>query len=240
MKPTLVLVAHGTRDPAGVALLADLAEAVAARSRLRVRLAFADVLGPSVAQTLSTTVGPAIVVPAFLSSGYHVRTDIPAQLLLGRRPRTPVTEPFGPDPRLAAVLAQRLGEAGRRPGDAIVLAAAGSSDPDARAEVHTVAGLLRDRLGGPGAGPITVAYAATAEPAVDDAVAALRAAGHRRVAVASWLLAPGLFQRRLHASGADAVASPLGLHPFVVDILLERYQAELSRLRADRTSPAVP
>ncbi len=60
---------------------------------------------------------------------------------------------------------------------------------------------------------VELAFAATGEPQVSDAVAALRARGARRVVVASYLLADGLFQDRLRNSGADAVTDPLGTPP---------------------------
>jgi sirohydrochlorin ferrochelatase len=63
---------------------------------------------------------------------------------------------------------------------------------------------------------------------VPDAVAALRAAGAGRVAVASWLLAPGLFQRRLAACGADVVAAPLADHPAVAELVVNRYRGGLA------------
>jgi sirohydrochlorin ferrochelatase len=66
---------------------------------------------------------------------------------------------------------------------------------------------------------------------VADAVAALRRDGAERVAVASWLLAPGLFQRRLDESGADVVAGPLSDHPAVVELVVRRYRAALSGAR---------
>jgi sirohydrochlorin ferrochelatase len=44
-----------------------------------------------------------------------------------------------------------------------------------------------------------------------------------RVAVASWLLAPGLFHRDVSSSGAEVVADPLGAHPRVVDLIVRRY-----------------
>jgi hypothetical protein len=52
-------------------------------------------------------------------------------------------------------------------------------------------------------------------------VAGLRASGESRIAVASWLLAPGLFSARLTAAGADVVAAPLGAHPEVIDRLAQ-------------------
>jgi hypothetical protein len=55
----------------------------------------------------------------------------------------------------------------------------------------------------------------------------LRADGVRRVAVASWLLAPGLFQRQLERCGADVVAAPLADHRAVIQLVAQRYHAAL-------------
>ena len=126
---------------------------------------------------------------------------------------------LGPDPLLAVALADRLAEAGWRPGDAVVLAAAGSSDPDAVASVHRQAALLAAELGG----PVTVGFGSAAEPDVATAVAAARAGGPGRVAVAPYLLAPGFFANRLRDAGADVLAAPLGAHPAVVDLVLRRF-----------------
>ena len=60
---------------------------------------------------------------------------------------------------------------------------------------------------------------------MDAVVAGLRAAGERRVAIASWLLAPGVFHTRLTDAGADVVAAPLGAHPDVVAAVVARYRA---------------
>ena len=72
----------------------------------------------------------AVLVPLLLASGYHDRVDLPAAIAAAR-PGTAHASVLGPDPRLAVALADRLREAGRRPGEAVVLAAAGSSDPTA-------------------------------------------------------------------------------------------------------------
>ncbi len=44
------------------------------------------------------------------------------------------------------------------------------------------------------------------------------------VAVASYLLAPGHFQDQLSASGADWVTDPLGDHPAMAGLVLDRYR----------------
>ena len=59
-------------------------------------------------------------------------------------------------------------------------------------------------------------------PSVPDAVKWARQAGASRVAVASYLLADGVFQGRLREAGADVVAAPLGLHPAVIRLACSR------------------
>lgn len=217
-----MLAAHGTRDPAGVAVLRGLAGALRARMPGRlVRLGFVDVLGPSVRAVLADAPGPVTVVPAFLSSGYHVRTDVPGEVAATGRRDVRVTAALGPDPLLAGALADRLRAAGWRRGDAVVLAAAGSSDPRAVAEVRTAAALLSVLVGR----RAHVGFVATGAPRVADLVAGLRNAGERRVAIASWLLAEGLFHARLGSAGADVLAAPLGAHPAVLDRLTRLVEA---------------
>ena len=59
---------------------------------------------------------PVTVVPAFLSRGYHVTTDIPAHVEASGHPDVTVTEALGPEPQLVRVLADRLVESGWRRG----------------------------------------------------------------------------------------------------------------------------
>ncbi|MGH3725144.1 MAG: sirohydrochlorin chelatase [Mycobacterium sp.] len=214
--PELVLVAHGTRSAAGVENIAALAEAVSRRVG-SVRTAFVDVLGPTPSEVLSTIDGPAVLLPAFLASGYHVHQDIPQHVELSGHPDVAITQTLGPDPVLAGVMTERLREAGWRRGDQVVLAAAGSSDPRARHEIHAAASMLARHTG-----PVRVGYIATGEPRVPDMVAEARVTGHR-VFIASYLLANGLFQERLAACGADGVAQPLGVHPEIVNLVVRRF-----------------
>lgn len=219
-RPALLLVAHGTRNPRGVRMIADLADEVSKTVGVT-RVAFVDVLGPTPSEVLRHTPGPAVVVPAFLASGYHVRTDVPNEVLASGHPVTAITPALGPDPALTTVLAERLHECGWRTGDAVVLAAAGSSDPHALGDVRRAARMLSSRL----RTTVRVGYVATARPTVNAAVAELRAQGARRVFVASYLLADGLFHARLAQAGADGVSAPLGVAAPVVDLVVRRYLA---------------
>lgn len=218
--PTLLLALHGTRDPRGTAVAHSLALRTAELTRVPTRLAFADVLEPTVGQVAAETPGPLVVVPAFLAAGYHVRTDIPEQLARAGRADAVVTPALGDHPAVRDTAVRRLRRAGYRPGDAVVLGCAGTSDPRAMADLHRAADALADNLDT----PVHLAFAATAEPTVADRVAELRARGHRRVALASWLLAPGLFQQRLADAGADLVADPLCPDPAIAHAVAARYQ----------------
>lgn len=213
----LILAAHGTRNTAGVRMIRDLGDAVAHRIG-PLRTAFVDVVGPNPAQLLAGSAEPAVVVPAFLASGYHVHADLPAQIAESGNPDVSVTPALGPDPALAQVMHDRLREVGWRRGDAVVMAAAGSSDLRAHNDIRVAARLLARHVG-----PVHVGFVATGTPRVGDVVARLRTLGSRPVFLASYLLAPGLFHDRLADCGATAVAAPLGLHPGVVDVLVGRF-----------------
>ncbi|GAA2581943.1 sirohydrochlorin chelatase [Winogradskya consettensis] len=204
----LVAVAHGTRSVAGQEQIRALVDRVALRlPGTEVRLTYVDVQHPRV-ETMAFGVGT-VVVPLLLSTGHHVRVDI-ANAVAGSG--AVVTPPLGPDAVLVASMRRHL-SAAASPWDAVVLAAAGSSDPGWRAEVDGVAAQL-------GA---TVAYASGAERRVADVVREVRDAGARRVGVAAYLLAEGLFYRSLHRSGADLVTPPLCAGPVVEDLVVARY-----------------
>jgi sirohydrochlorin ferrochelatase len=221
-----VACAHGTRNPTGRRLVAELALAARAlRPGLVTTAAFVDVQPPTVADVvteLSAAGCPAVVVPLLLSGGYHVHVDIARAV--AEAPGAVAARPLGPDPRLAAVLRDRLVGAGADPGDpltAVVLAAAGSSDPRSVHDVEDTADLLQRQW----AGPVTTGYGSAAKPPVPDAVAAARKGGAERVVVASYLLAPGHFHDKLAATGADAVTAPLLPDERIAAILLDRYDA---------------
>jgi sirohydrochlorin ferrochelatase len=96
-----ILVAHGTRKAHGVAMVGALAERVSAALGRDVRTAFVDVLGPTPSEVLAglNDHAPAVLVPAFLSSGYHVRHDLPAHVAASGHRNAVVTAPWPPRAR---------------------------------------------------------------------------------------------------------------------------------------------
>jgi sirohydrochlorin ferrochelatase len=218
---TLVVLAHGTNDPAGRATWGALLTRV--RELLPdtgVRLAWAGVARPQLADLLPKLPdGPVVVVPAFLASGFHVRRDVPEQLAALGRPDVRVTDPLGPDPVLVDAALARLRDAGWRD-EQVVLAAAGSTDEVAQADLRVAASLVEERVGV----GVPVGYIAGGAPKLAEVVGAQE----RPVALLTWLLAPGVFHRWAAATGAAVVAEPLGDHPAVVSLLVDRYRASVA------------
>ena len=216
----MVACAHGTNNAQGRELINQLRDHIAAlRPGLAVLEAYVDVQEPALPDVMASV--PAgvrvVVVPLLLTVGYHVQVDIAEAV--AARPGSVAAAPLGPDPRLAGLLHERLGEL---PADwGIVLAAAGSSRPEAAEQIEVLAADLAVRR----PQRVLAGYGASAEPSVPDAVAQLRARGAGGVAVASYLLAPGYFHDQLATTGADLVSEPLLPSGLVAQLALEHFDA---------------
>jgi len=226
--PPLIAVAHGSRDPAAaVAAEALVAQVRRLRPQLMVTCCFLEHAQPGLPAAITAVGTGAVVVPLLLTAAFHSATDLPAQLSAADRAAVQA-DVLGPHPLLLAGLERRLAEAGVTAGDpdtAVVLAAAGSADPAAAQTVRELAAAWVCR----GWWTVEAAFASAAAPSVEEAVAAARARGAPRVAVASYLLAPGQFADRLGAAGADVTSPPLGDAPEVAELVLARYDAALTR-----------
>jgi sirohydrochlorin ferrochelatase len=235
-RPALVAVAHGSRDPRALETVRALLDRVRElRPGLPVHLGHIELNVPLLPDTLaeldSRGTDAAVLVPLLLSRGYHVKQDIP-EMAAPARVRTLVAAPLGPHPLLVDTLYERLVEAGWNPHataaerrtSAVVLAAAGSRDPESRLDTGRTAALLADRLGV----PVLPAYASAATPTVPEAVRTLTARGRTRVAVASYFTAPGRFATECAAASPWITAPPLGAHEKMARLLLHRYDEALT------------
>jgi sirohydrochlorin ferrochelatase len=258
----LVLIAHGSADPRAAAAIGELIPLVARRAAERglsvpdLRVAYLGHAPPSVPHVMRAF-GPdaqVTVLPLLLTAAYHSKTDIPRLLArVGAAQRVTYGEPLGPHPLLLRALERRLPAAAfDNPAEiGVVLAAAGSSDPEANATIARLAAQWQSRTGWRA---VRAAYASPAAaggqgsavgPDPATAIAQLREAGARRVVVASYLLAPGLFADRIRAASlaAGAAATSPALLPWppaaagaaspeVADVVLDRYEEAGTRARA--------
>ena len=233
MSPTLVAVAHGSRDPRSAATVAALMDRVRVlRPDLDVRLAFLDLCAPRLEAVLAT-VSRAVVVPLLLSRAFHAHVDVPDAVARAVANRgeldVAVSDVLGPDPRLEVAALSRLAAAGVAPDDpeiGVVLAAAGSQQDAPNAAVATVARSWAART----RWRVVPAFACATRPSVPAAIASLQASGTRRIAVTSWFLAPGLLPDKVTRLARDAdprvlLAAPLGPDDAIASLIAHRYAA---------------
>jgi sirohydrochlorin ferrochelatase len=234
--PALIALAHGSRDPRSARTVREIVAATKAlRPDLKIEAAFLDHSRPDLDSVVDRLVARGhteiVVVPLLLTEAYHARVDVPEVVQaaanrhegLGIR----VADVVGTDAALLAVLDVRLREALResrvRELDALVLAAAGSSDALANATVARLARLWGNRHHL----PTSVAFASAAPPSTGEAVRDWRRQGRRHVAVGSLFIAPGKLPDRAAElaleAGAVAVSAPLGAHEELSRVILARY-----------------
>ncbi|MER6981806.1 sirohydrochlorin chelatase, partial [Streptomyces carpinensis] len=209
--PVLLVIAHGSRDPRHAATVHALVRRVRAmRPGLRVETGFLDFNVPSVQSVLESLeaegVRDVVALPLLLTRAFHAKADIPSVLRQApSRLRIRQADVLGPSPLLTSALERRLHEAGLSPADksstGVVLASAGSSDPEA---IAVIASIAREWWH-TGWCAVRPAFASASLPRTEDAVRELRALGCAKVAVAPYVLAPGFLPDRIArgAAGAD-------------------------------------
>jgi sirohydrochlorin ferrochelatase len=119
MSSALIVLGHGSRNPAATAQFMELVEQLRSRRDEPVLPAFMELAEPgldaAVAEAVAGGATEIVVQPCFLFDGMHIRRDIP-EMLSGFAARHPDVafrygRPFGADPRLAEILIERAGEA---------------------------------------------------------------------------------------------------------------------------------
>lgn len=215
----LVTVAHGTRTPAGNLVAAELTARAAERLGWAATTSYVELCDPLFADVVAPVAEPTVVVPLLLSTGYHLRQDLPRAVAAAARPElVRLGRGLGPSPLLAAAQVERLRAAGATPGQPVVLVAAGSSDPLATDDLDRAASLLSTAWGA----PVRLATLSGRGERLDRVV-------RPGDAVSPYLMATGYFARTARhdalAAGASVVADVLGPHPLVVDLVCARARA---------------
>jgi sirohydrochlorin ferrochelatase len=233
--PALILTAHGSADPRSSSTAFAIADQLrASRPDLDVRSAFCEQTTPNLRDVLAEVPDGAVVTPLLLASAHHARVDIPSTIeAAGSRVRQ--AEVLGEDVRLIAVMRERLAQAGVSPDDrtvGVVVVAVGSSSDIANTRTADVASALAD---GTDWAATTTAFATGPKPSVAAAVARLRRRGAARIVIAPWFLAHGRITDRVAAFASAnglTLSEPLGVHPLVVDTVLDRYDRAAAKREA--------
>ena len=114
-KSSLILFAHGSRDPKWAEPFKAIQSLIRAQApALRVELAFLELMQPGIQECLSNLVKQGVkrvsIVPIFLAAGRHLREDLPA-LIAPIQQQFPdlvidVSAPIGEIPEFQAAIAK--------------------------------------------------------------------------------------------------------------------------------------
>lgn len=243
----LVVAAHGSRDPEGVAACRALVDRV--RTKLpdtTVTLGFVELAEPSIAEAVEQALAgretngelDAVLVPLMLATGGHVRQDIPESIDEGRgEGKVRYAAPLLPSPLLLAALRGRVADAlGQwRPKDtACVLVGRGSLVIEANAEHYRLSRNLMEQAE---LGSIFPAFIQVSRPSVPEALNAALASGARQIVVAQNFLFPGKLRTwtfeqvgawaQQHPEVEVRVAEVIGDCDELAQLVIDRYAAEL-------------
>lgn len=245
--PTVLVVAHGSRSARWVAAQEQWFAGVRALLEARklgsadVRLSFLEITEPLFEDAVARAHRdgkPLIVFPFFLSRSGHVAEDIPEAIEQAAAGADAcVLDTSDKNARLGANAARRLRAAGARPGDPVVVSAYGSSGATGEwerlvEEVRTHAGEFAQApwVFAP-AGHFLEDYGAP----LREALVALQAEGHQRLAVLPLYLAVSSYQETLIPG---VIAEFPDLHiDFQPDAILP--DPELEAWAADRIAAAL-
>jgi sirohydrochlorin ferrochelatase/(2Fe-2S) ferredoxin len=238
----VLLIGHGSRDPAATAEFERLVAAYrAANCGSRIEVAFIELARPLVADALAAiapSVRRVVLVPLFLFAAGHVKVDLPLAVD-GARRRFPATSfvvapHLGVHPALVSLAYDRaataLPEAAEERAKTLLLVVGrGSSDPDANGDFAKVA-----RLVGEGRGLMHVepTYLGIAQPNVEISLERVARLRPDRLVVLPYLLFAGRLVTKLAASVEaftarhpwirTALAPHLGLDGRVLSLIGER------------------
>lgn len=260
----LLTIAHGTRNPRGPEEMDTLLDLL--RDRLRVPVGNAwledDLTAPdpvTAAGRLIEAGATRIVTLPFLVLGAgHAKTDVPEGLAAIHDAYPDISlvhgRVLGLHPALFALARARLADARPWSGaptadEALLVTAAGSSDPDANGDLAKAARFLAETTGHRWA---EIAYAGVTWPTADVALRRLAAAGAHRVMRFSWSLLAGVLEQRVDRwvdeVGAETDmeivdAGRFGPAPAVAEAVADRYQEALdgdARMNCDLCQYRLP
>lgn len=245
-QPTaLLMIAHGTRDPRGAEEMEVLVGHVAQQVGVPVRAAWLeDFADPSAVEAAAELVeGGAhrlVTLPLLNFAAGHAKTDVPGDVTAVREAFPDVTvlhgRVLGVHHHLLELAWQRLDAVSPRDGreeEVLVVAASGSSDPDANGDLAKAARMIAE---GSGHRWVEHCVAGVTWPRTEDVLSRIAAAGATRAVVFSWSLLAGLLERRVWdavAAGESAhgmsiaQAGRFGPDPLVAQAVAERFHEAL-------------
>jgi sirohydrochlorin cobaltochelatase len=244
MKPAILFVGHGSRDPEGTEQFEQLVAHFQAADPERIVehgfLEFArPVIGDGIARCVERGARTVAVLPGMLMAAGHAKNDIPSEIHEARQRYPQVDFHYGRHlhlhPKVIQLCRLRLEETEAqsppidRADTLLLVVGRGSSDPDANADVAKLARLLWEGMGfGWGA----ACYIGVTTPLLPEALEHCRRMGFGRILVFPFFLFTGVLEKRIRTITAEFAARHpateflcagyLNAHPLLFDAFDER------------------
>jgi sirohydrochlorin ferrochelatase len=257
--PALLLIAHGTRNPAGATEMQQLVGHVRGFLDAPVAASWLEDFAEPHARTAAgelvaagaTTV---VTLPFLLLGAGHAKTDVPGIVheVAAAFPQVTFTHGrvLGLHPSLFELAHARVVAAARDRGDEVLLVTgAGSSDPDANGDLSKAARVLGEQTGHRWT---ETAYAGVTWPRGDEVFARLHRAGVQRIVRFSWSLLAGVLEQRIDGWASEASeqygmeiidAGRFGPDPLIASAVVDRYHEAIhgdARMNCDLCAYRLP
>ncbi|PSO52313.1 MAG: hypothetical protein BRC31_05055 [Actinobacteria bacterium QS_5_72_10] len=215
--PALLLIGHGTRNPAAADEAAALCDALRARLGVPVGCGWIewDLLEPqpavAAARLRDEGATALVTLPLLAFAAGHAKTDVPGELAAISE-AVPELERWhgavlGQHPRLFDLARRRIDAARAAAGltaveadEALLVTGPGTSDPDANGELAKAARFLADTTDFRWS---EIAVAGVTWPTADEALRRLTRAGSPRVTRFSWSLLAGTLEQRVAVANCE-------------------------------------
>ncbi|HXG20923.1 MAG TPA: CbiX/SirB N-terminal domain-containing protein [Methylomirabilota bacterium] len=245
----IVLVGHGSRVPAANQEFLRFVALFRAATSLLVEPGFVELAEPTLPQALARAAESGArevaVLPFVLFAAGHVKSDIPLHIQAARTryPRVRFVQgaPIGLHSSVLEILSDRVREAQRNTTEradeetAILLVGRGSSDPDANSDLAKLGRLFWE---GRAFAALENAFCGVARPLVPEGLRRLARLRPKRIILVPSLFFAGVLEERLRANIAEfrrstpwveaLLASPIGVDPRLIDIVLDRHREALN------------
>lgn len=233
----VIYICHGSR------VLAAREQAIAFIKKCMGRLSvpiqeycFLELAAPTIEEAFISCVNKGAaniaVVPVLLLTAAHAKKDIPNELtrIAARFPKVKISygEPIGVHPKMLEPLYERVAETGERltNNSMVLLVGRGSSDPDVRRDLNSLAALLEECTS---MSKVRTCFLTAASPSFEDGLEFAGASNSDKVFVIPYLLFTGILMNHINKviethrySKKFYLCNPLGYHSAIEDILIEQ------------------
>ncbi|MDN4525640.1 sirohydrochlorin chelatase [Fictibacillus fluitans] len=234
----LLLICHGSRTQAGTEKAREFAEQCMRHIDYPIKeVCFLELSEPDIAKGVESCVQQGATsicaIPVLLLTAAHAKEDIPGELEI-QQSRFPHIEfsygkPFGVHESISSLLWERITEAADsfKEKSLILLVGRGSSDPDVKRDLKSIADQLENNYSIP---QIETCFLTAAQPSFEE-VLRLAGWGYEQVIVVPYLLFPGILlsgmkkviTEQARETGQELIlCEALGYHPVLQEVLLTR------------------